>query len=133
MSQHISTYCNSFPKLLIGDYCIIATVSILVFFLFQSLWSASPANTLRVRVDNHIYGEFSLNQHKRLQIHGHTGNSIIEIQQGKVRFKQSPCTHQYCISQGWLSKANQIAVCLPNHISVELLGDTNKPFDTLNY
>ena len=48
------------------------------------------------------------------------------------RYTQSPCRNQYCVHQGWLSRAGQVAVCLPNQISLELLGG-DKNYDSLNY
>lgn len=71
-------------------------------------------------------------QSKILKISGKLGNAVIEIEQGKVRFKHSPCHNQYCVYQGWLSHANQAAICIPNQISIELIG-AQPAFDSLNY
>lgn len=132
MRKLILNYCNKFPKILIGDYIVIIITSIAVLILFITLWSTSPAKTLRVRLNDHVYGEYHLKQNKILKINGKLGHSIIHINQGKVRFKHAPCNHQYCVRQGWLNKANQIAVCIPNQMSIELVGD-KKPYDSLNY
>jgi hypothetical protein len=79
-----------------------------------------------------VYGTYSLQQNTTLHIHGKIGEAIVEISQGKVRFKQAPCSSQYCVHQGWLSKAGQTAICLPNQLSLELLGAKTN-YDTLNY
>lgn len=71
-------------------------------------------------------------QTKTLSVNGPMGKSIIEIAQGKVRFKQSPCHNQYCVHQSWLTRAHQAAICIPNQISLELMG-ASPTFDTLNY
>jgi hypothetical protein len=105
---------------------------LIIVWLFNTLWVHENAAKLRIRLGNQIYGEYSLNQHKTLIIQGKIGTATIEIQQGKVRFIHSPCNNQYCVHQGWLHLAGQAAICLPNQISLELLGK-NKPFDTLNY
>jgi hypothetical protein len=99
--------------------------------MFKTFWTTSPANKLQIRSGNIIYGTYSLNQHRILQVSGALGTSTIEIKQGKARFKHSPCANQYCVHQGWMNKANQTAICLPNQVSLELLGE--KQFDTLNY
>lgn len=117
---------------LIGDWCIIIAISILLFILFKQLWPTTPAKILRIRAHDHIHGEYDLNQKRTLKVSGEKGSSLIQINQGKVRFKHAPCNHQYCVRQGWLSKANQISICMPNQISIELLGD-KKPYDSLNY
>jgi hypothetical protein len=123
---------NNWPKLLWGDWLVLSLSTIAVTWLFLTLWQHAPASKLRIRQGNLVYGTFSLNQTKTLHVHGALADAIIAIDQGKVRFKQSPCGNQYCVHQGWLSKSGQVAVCLPNQISIELLG-ANKPFDTLNY
>ncbi len=103
-----------------------------VICIFQTLWSNTPASQLQIRQADKILGTYDLNQTRELHIHGPIGESHISINQGKVRFKQSPCTNQYCVHQGWLSNAGQVAICLPNQISLQLIGE-NKPYDSLNY
>lgn len=125
-------HLSNFPKPLSGDWGIIVLSLGLIAFSFVTLWSHQPAATLRIRVGNAVLGEYSLMQTKTLTIAGRLGNAVIEIQQGKVRFKHSPCHNQYCVHQGWLSHANQAAICIPNQISIELIG-TQAAFDSLNY
>lgn len=123
---------RNFPKPLVGDWLTIFISLITIVFLFQTLWSNEAAAKLRIRLGSTIYGTYSLQQNTTLHIHGKIGAATIEIKQGKVRFQQSPCNTQYCVHQGWLSKAGQTAICLPNQLSIELLG-AKRNYDTLNY
>jgi len=123
---------RSHSKPLIGDWITIIAGTIGVIFLFQHLWSNTPASQLQIRQGDNIIGTYDLNQQRTLHLHGPIGDSHIHIDEGKVRFKQSPCTNQYCVHQGWLSRAGQIAICLPNQISLQLIGE-DKPYDSLNY
>jgi len=119
-------------KPLLGDYLVIIASAIVVIFLFKTLWSNAPASQLMIRQGNKVVGTYDLNQSRELHLHGPLGESHISIAQGQVRFKQSPCTNQYCVHQGWLKLAGQVAICLPNQISLQLIGE-NKPYDSLNY
>jgi len=119
-------------KLLIGDYMVIIMGILLVAFLFQKLWSFSPANQLTITQADKVIGTYDLNQTKDLHIHGPRGVSLVSIEGGKARFKRSPCNNQYCVHQGWLSKSGQAAICLPNQVSIELTG-AKKTYDSLNY
>jgi hypothetical protein len=121
-----------FPKPLWGDWLVIGFSLGLVILSFFTLWSQQPATTLRIRTGSTVFGEFSLMQTKSLKILGKIGVSAIDIQQGKVRFKQSPCNSQYCVHQGWLQHAGQVAICIPNQVSIELIGAV-PTMDTLNY
>jgi len=128
----VFAHFNNFPKPLIGDWCVILLSLVLIVISFFTLWSHQPATTLKIRAGNTVVGEYSLMQTKTLKITGKLGNAVIEIEQGKVRFKNSPCHNQYCVHQGWLSHANQAAICIPNQISIELIG-AQPAFDSLNY
>ncbi len=119
-------------KPLLGDWLVIISCSVFVIFLFKTLWTNTPASELQIRQGNQVIGSYDLNQTRELHIHGPIGDSTISIADGKVRFKHSPCTNQYCVHQGWLSRAGQVAICLPNQISLQLIGE-NKPYDSLNY
>ena len=117
---------------LAGDWLVILIGIIAVGFMFQQFWSFSPASKLKIRQGNKIVGTYDLNQTRDLRIHGALGDSLISILQGKVRFRQSPCNNQYCVHQGWLSHAGQVAICLPNQISLQLMG-AKSSYDSLNY
>lgn len=119
-------------KPLAGDWMVIAVSLVLVFALFQTLWHGERAAKLRIRQGDAIYATLSLDQERTLDIHGPLGNSRIVIHHGQVRFEHSPCSNQYCVHQGWLSRSGQVAICLPNQVSLELLG-AKKPYDSLSY
>jgi hypothetical protein len=119
-------------KPLLGDWIVMIISLVAILFLFKTLWVNAPASELQIRQGSQIIGTYDINQTKELHIHGPIGESQISIADGKVRFKQSPCTNQYCVHQGWLKKAGQVAICLPNQLSLQLLGE-DKPYDSLNY
>lgn len=123
---------KSFPKLLPGDWLVLGIGLVSVAVLFATLWRPEHAAKLQIRDRNGIFATFSLAQDRSIEIPGPLGVSRITIHQGQARFTQSPCRNQYCVHQGWLSHAGQVAVCLPNQISLELLGG-EKSYDSLNY
>ena len=57
---------------------------------------------------------------------------MVNLDHGKVRFSSAPCAKKYCIHQGWINKANQIIICIPNEISISILGG-KKNYDSINY
>jgi hypothetical protein len=60
------------------------------------------------------------------------GTTAIAVEKGRVRVVSDPGMHQYCVRQGWLERAGQIAICAPNEVSVEIAGG-RKVYDSLNY
>jgi hypothetical protein len=116
----------------IGDWLILFISAVSVVYLFQSLWSNAHATKVQIRVGNHVHATYDLQLSRDVQVHGAIGDAVIQIANGKARFAKSPCSNQYCVHQGWLSRNGQAAICLPNQISLELIGE-KKPFDSLNY
>lgn len=118
--------------LLIGDWLTIIFSTVLIMYLFQTLWSHQQATKMQIRLGDKIYATYDLNLQRTIHVHGPIGDAVIHISQGKARFAKSPCHNQYCVHQGWLTHTGQVAICLPNQISLELIGE-DKPYDSLNY
>lgn len=115
-----------------GDLLVLGLCILLVIGLTHAFWQTAPAARVVVRVDGRIQGTYSINQARILIIQGSMGKARIEIAQGRVRFLASPCHNQYCVHQGWLQRAGAVAVCLPNHVQLELQGDV-RPYDGMVY
>jgi hypothetical protein len=115
-----------------GDWLVLACALIVVAFTFYRFWQNETAGKLVIRQGDRVFASYSLDQDRTLDIHGPLGNSRVEIAHGKVRFSSAPCTNQYCVHHGWLSKVGQVAICLPNQVSLELIG-AKRPYDSLNY
>lgn len=104
----------------------------MVFGLFKTLWLGEAASKVQVRAGSEIFTTQSLNQQRALEIPGPLGTTTVIIDNGRVRVASDPGPRQYCVKQGWLTQAGQVAMCLPNQVSVELLGNS-RPYDSLNY
>jgi len=131
--KRLSTQIAQYPKPLKGDWLVFLMSVVVVIYLFQNLWITQAASQLNIRQGNELVGTYDLNQTKEIHLHGRIGDSIIQIEQGKVRFKQSPCNNQYCLHQGWLSRAGQVAICIPNQVSLQLISNRGPEYDSLNY
>jgi hypothetical protein len=123
---------SSKTRLLPGDWIVMLCGLVCVVLAFKAFWNNEDAGRLVIRQDGKIFASYTLNQDRTLNIHGPMGDSIVQIAHGKARFSRSPCTNQYCVHQGWLNKVGEAAICLPNRISLELMGK-QKPYDSLNY
>ncbi|MBZ4201413.1 MAG: NusG domain II-containing protein [Methylotenera sp.] len=118
--------------LLVGDWLVLLLAILLVYLSFVTFWHTGPAAKVQISVADKVYATYSLNQQREVHVRGPLGEAVVEIAKGRARFAKSPCTSQYCVHQGWLSKAGQVAICIPNQISLTLVGEA-KPYDTLNY
>jgi hypothetical protein len=114
-----------------GDWLVLALGIAAVVWLFATLWHTQPAGKVRIRSGDRVFATFSLDQERVIEVPGPLGISRIVIHNHQARFQSSPCHNQYCVHQGWLARTGQVAVCLPNRISLELAGE--KSYDSLNY
>jgi len=115
-----------------GDGLVIIISIVALIILFNTLWLGEAASKVQIRSGSQIFSTLSLNQQRTLEVPGPLGNTVVAIDNGKVRVVSDPSPRQYCVKQGWLEQAGQVAMCLPNQVSVELLG-SRKPYDSLNY
>ena len=65
--------------------------------------------------------KYPLNVDKEIIIKGYTGNLVVQIENKKVRIKESNCQNQICVKTGWISKTGDIIVCAPNRVTVIIL------------
>ena len=96
------------------------------------LWQGGAADKAVIRSGGKIFREVALSRDQTLEVSGPLGVSTIAIHNLQARIVSDPSPRQYCVRQGWLKVAGEIAVCLPNQVSVELTG-AQKKYDSLNY
>lgn len=122
----------------IGDIFIILFFIIFTASLFNIFWTkTTKANQVKISAMGKDVLIKNLNQTETLKIQGKLGISLIYLDSVDKRVKiiQDPSPKQYCVLQGWLTHAGDIAVCLPNQISVELINSfqIDKQFDSITY
>ena len=128
----IKKILQSIKIIKIGDWFIIILFCALIIIITKLLWNLPQGEYLEIYKNNEILAVYSLNQKITKIINGEKGETKITIDNGKVRFSSAPCAKKYCIHQGWINKANQIIICIPNKISISILGG-KKNYDSINY
>ena len=102
-------------------------------FLYTHLWFGDePAGLVHIRNGSNAPLIETLHPDRTLRITGALGESIIEVSNGRIRFASSPCTTQACVHSGWLTYAGEFAACLPNRISLTLVGKEPR-YDAINF
>ena len=115
-----------------GDWLTLLLGGIFVVALSSRVWNGDLADKVVIRSGGKIFREVQLSRDQRIEVPGRLGTSIVNIRQRKARVVSDPGPRQYCVRQGWLQRAGEIALCLPNQVSVELVG-RHKRYDSLNY
>lgn len=115
-----------------GDWLVLAAGSVTVAGLALTFWFGAPGQRLVIKRGGHLFLETSLDRPRTVNVPGPLGTTRVEIAGQRARVLSDPGPRQLCVHQGWLSRAGQAAICLPNQVSVEITGRA-KRYDSLNY
>ena len=115
-----------------GDWLVLALSAALTGVLVPVALRGGAADRAVVKSGGRLVAELPLTASRTLEVSGPLGVTRIEIQPGRARVAADPGPRQYCVRQGWLVRANAIAICAPNQVSVALVGRTPS-YDTINY
>lgn len=116
-----------------ADTLVVALAVLLLPLLYLQFWGNSSAGeVVQIRVAGGEDLVLPLDQDKRVEVAGALGTSLIEIKDRQVRFIDSPCQGKQCVLTGWLHQDGQLAACLPNGVTVQIVG-RDKRFDAVNF
>ena len=118
-----------------GDWLLLLAAGALVAASYPLLWRGGTADRAIVKRDGEVVTELALNVARKYAVPGPIGTTMIEVQPGRARVLSDPGPRQYCVQQGWLTRANAVAICAPNHVTLQLAGRSgnNDVYDSLNY
>ncbi len=117
-----------------GDWLLLLAAALLVAASYPLLWRGGVADRAIVKRDGQLVTELALNTPRTYEVTGAIGTTVIEVRPGRARVVSDPGPRQYCVQQGWLTRANAVAICAPNHVTLQLSGRGGpNGYDTLNY
>lgn len=116
-----------------GDLLIWLLAALLIVGLYAFYWRTEGHGAeVVVLVDGKRWARLNLFNDQDLKVPGPLGHSHIQVREGQVRFVDSPCPNKQCVHTGWLQQGGEVAVCLPNRVSLQILA-TDPRFDAINF
>lgn len=115
-----------------GDWGILAAALAGIAGLGLAAWSSPSGDRVVVRRAGEIYAELSLRRDTSLAVPGPLGTSVVEVRRARARVASDPGPRQLCVRQGWIQRNGEVAMCLPNQVSIEI-GGGRRPYDSLSY
>ncbi len=116
-----------------ADMLLLVFVMVLIGWLYVTIWGA---DTAALEVEIWSRGErieiLPLAEDRQLTVTGVLGDSHIEIKHAEARFVDSPCSNKLCVLHGWLQHAGETTACLPNQVSLRILGRDPR-YDAINF
>lgn len=99
----------------------VLTVSIIAVFV--EIVFVPAGNTVIIKVDNEIYGKYSLNRNIKLNVQSKYGNNEVIIEDGAVYVADSDCKNKICVKSLPISAAGQSIICLPHKLIISITGN----------
>ena len=121
---------NKYDILLIISTVILAVLFMVMFNLYLY---KDVATGVEIYCDGKIIESYSfdkLPKEKTLEINTDIGYNIIDICNNKVSVTNSSCNDKVC-NGFYISKPNQVIVCLPNKLVIKLVGASE--VDSISY
>lgn len=110
-----------------GDWLVLGAAAAFVVHLAANF--DGGGDRVLIKQEGRPFLETTARLDREIRVPGPLGETLVEIRSGRVRVKADPGAQQFCVRQGWL-QPGQVAVCLPNRVSVER---GNRVYDSLNY
>jgi hypothetical protein len=115
-----------------GDWLVCLVAAVLCAMSYPFFWQGGAGEKALVRRAGRVVAELDLSRPRSIDVEGAIGVTTIAVDRHRVRVVADPGLHQYCVRQGWLARAGEIAICAPNQISVQIVGG-KEPYDSLSY
>jgi hypothetical protein len=76
---------------------------------------------------------YALSDSRTISVKGPLGATIIEIAEGALWVKSSPCPEKICVKSGRVSRPGEWIACLPNQLLITIEGRSEQEIDALSY
>ena len=87
-------------------------------FLFLG---SKTGGAVSVEVDGEVVGVYPLSRNGEFSLCD--GSNVLEIKDGKAFMKSADCPDKTCVHSRAISKVGETVVCLPNRVTVSVIGD----------
>lgn len=110
-----------------GDFVIIGIVLLLAAALTAVLAAGTQGDRLYAEIwqDNQLVERVALTDDtdRTIDLDGH---NVIVLSGKSARMESADCRDQVCVRSGTLTRAGQVAVCLPNRVVLKIVGETGE-------
>ncbi|WP_018937117.1 NusG domain II-containing protein [Thioalkalivibrio sp. ALJ24] len=118
-----------------GDGVIALAATGLVAMAFILAWSPGEddnARTLVITQAGEPTRHEALDGPRLLELQGPAGTTRVELEAGRARCAESPGTRNICEGAGWLSAHGDMAISLPNRLTLRVEG-AEPAWDSIHY
>lgn len=100
-------------------------VSLILLLLVFSL--SKNGDYVKVSVNGEQTGIYPLATDAEITING--GTNVLKIESGEAFIISADCPDHICVNSGRISKVGQSVICLPNKVTVTVIGNSKSDVD----
>ncbi len=105
-----------------------ALLSVIILAVLGMLLFRTSGDTVTVTADGKIFGEYTLNENRTVEIKTDRGFNLLVIKDGKAFVETASCPDGICSSHKPVSYDGESIICLPNKVVITVQGqDKNVP------
>ena len=101
--------------LFISAILVLVAIGALALFLFRA-----EGDTVVVTVNGELFGEYSLEENRSIEITKGSGYNLLVIEDGQAYVKHASCPDGICSSHRPIRHNGESIICLPNTVVVEV-------------
>ncbi|WHH61059.1 NusG domain II-containing protein [Petroclostridium sp. X23] len=111
-----------------GDKVIVVlmlAVSFAGMLIVNIFFYGQAGTSVVIEVNGQPYAKYNFNEitsSKYIEIQTQYGYNKVEIDKNRVRVVEADCPDKLDVLAGWISKSNQMIVCLPNRLVIKIEG-----------
>lgn len=105
------------------DFILIGIILFIIAISFGAnyMLNSSDADKIEIYVDNKLYKTYSINANEEINIETDNGYNIVKIHDHGVEVTEASCPDEVCIHSGFITKASESIVCLPNKVNIKII------------
>ncbi len=110
--------------------------ALIIYLLFAGFVFGEQPETVAIFVDGREYASYNLaeiSDVKNIEINTEFGHNTIEITSDGARITKASCPDKTGIQSGKITKAGQMLVCVPNRVTVRIIGKNAQSVDKVTY
>ncbi len=114
-----------------NDWILIGVVLgiISIGFMLNLTLSKKGEGIVVVSVSGNVLGTYLLSENQEIEIENH---NVVQIENNGVYMKKANCPDQTCVKHKPISNNNESIICLPNRVSVQIVGDRESQMDAFS-
>lgn len=113
-----------------GDIILVLTLAGIIILSFVGLQvyknfnNAGTGKIAVIRQNDKVIKKIDLDkvsEPQRIEVKGDYVDVVL-VEKGKIRFEEANCPDLVCVKSGWMNRKGDMAVCLPNRVSIRIEG-----------